>query len=155
MPRYRRRLLWCSLFTGCIALFPQALVPLLMKLSGGHARVWFLALYLPGAWQWPVITLMFLLGLASLALAARIWITPPRSQCSPVIAGAAVAGPVPAHPFTGKEHHCAIPPDTATPQGWNRDNRCDATRIIAITGPHQGPTENGDPRQIDLPSAPG
>ena len=82
MPRYRRRLLWSSLFTGCIALFPQALVPLLMKLSGGHARVWFLALYLPGAWQWPVITLMFLLGLASLGLAARIWTTEPRSQRS-------------------------------------------------------------------------
>ena len=79
MPRYRRRLPWCSLFTGCIALFPQALVPLLIKLSGGHARVWFLALYLPGAWQWPVITLMFLLGLASLGLAARTWTTEPRS----------------------------------------------------------------------------
>lgn len=79
MPRYRRRLLWCSLFTGCIALFPQALVPMLMKLSGGHARVWFLALYLPGAWQWPVITLMFLLGLALLGLATRIWATGPRT----------------------------------------------------------------------------
>jgi hypothetical protein len=80
MPRYRRRLLWCSLLTGCIAIFPQALVPLLMKLSGGHARVWFLALYLPGAWQWPVITLMFLLGLASLGLAARIWATARRPR---------------------------------------------------------------------------
>ena len=82
MPRYRRRLLWCSLFTGCIALFPQALMPLLIKLSGGHARIWFLALYLPGAWQWPVITLMFLLGLASLGLAARTWTTEPRSPRS-------------------------------------------------------------------------
>ena len=78
MPRPRQPLLWCSLFTGCIALFPQALVPLLMKLSGGHARVWFLALYLPGAWQWLVITLMFLLGLASLGLAARIWAAEPQ-----------------------------------------------------------------------------
>ena len=82
MPRYRRRLLWCSLFAGCIALFPQALVPLLMKLSGGHARVWFLALYLPGAWQWPVIALMFLLGLASLGVAGWIWVTePPLVRC--------------------------------------------------------------------------
>jgi hypothetical protein len=39
MPRYRRRLLWCSLLTGCISLVPQALVPLLTKLSGGHARI--------------------------------------------------------------------------------------------------------------------
>ena len=110
MPRYRRRLLWCSLFTGCIALFPQALVPLLIKLSGGHARVWFLALYLPGAWQWPVITLMFLLGLASLGLAARIWATGPRSprylRDGPGSGGQAT----PAHPSAGKERHCAIPP---------------------------------------------
>jgi hypothetical protein len=91
-PPYRRRLLWCSLLAGCIALFPQALVPLLMKLSGGHARVWFLALYVPGAWQWPVITVMFLLGLASLGVVGWIWAPSPRQCGAFAIAGAAVAG---------------------------------------------------------------
>ena len=117
MPRYRQRLLWCSLFTGCIALFPQALVPLLMKLSGGHARVWFLALYLPGVWQWPVITLMFLLGLASLGLAARIWTTEPRSPRSLRDSRGCCGQPVPAHPSAGKERHCAITSPTRPPPG--------------------------------------
>ena len=107
MPRYRRRLLWCSLFTGCIALFPQALVPLLMKLSGGHARVWFLALYLPGAWQWPVITLMFLLGLASLGLAARIWTTEPRSPRSLRDSRTAVASQ--SQPIPPPEKNATVP----------------------------------------------
>jgi ABC-2 type transport system permease protein len=75
MPKHRRRLLWSSFFVGCIALFPQALVPLLMKLSGDVAQLWFLALYMPQAWQWPVIILMFAIGAASLALAARICVT--------------------------------------------------------------------------------
>ena len=107
MPRYRRRLLWCSLFTGCIALFPQALVPLLMKLSGGHARVWFLALYLPGAWQWPVITLMFLLGLASLGLAVQIWITELRSPRSLRDSRAAVASQ--SQPIPPPEKNATVP----------------------------------------------
>ena len=93
MPRYRLALPRCSLLAGCIALFPQALVPLLMKLSGEHARVWFLALYLPGAWQWPVITLMFLLGLASFGVAGGSGSPSPRHCDAFVIAGAAVAGP--------------------------------------------------------------
>lgn len=131
MPRYRRRLLWCSLFTGCIALFPQALVPLLMKLSGGHARVWFLALYLPGVWQWPVITLMFLLGLASLGLAARIWTTEPRSPRSLRDSRGCCGQPVPAHPSAGKERHCAITsPTRPPPRDGTGTTGIDATRIM-------------------------
>ena len=48
---------------GAIALFPQGIVPLIDKLSGGHVRSWFLALYLPEVWQWPTIMLMILIGL--------------------------------------------------------------------------------------------
>jgi ABC-2 type transport system permease protein len=48
---------------GSIALVPQGIVPLIIKLSGGHQRVWFLALYLPEVWQWPTIVLMILIGL--------------------------------------------------------------------------------------------
>ena len=49
MPRSRRRLVLGCVTVGCIALFPQALVPTVMKLSGDVARVWFLALYMPAA----------------------------------------------------------------------------------------------------------
>ncbi len=79
MPKYRQRLFWSSFFVGCIALFPQALVPLLMKASGKIAKVWFLALYMPDAWQWPVIALMFVLGVASFGLAAQICVAELRS----------------------------------------------------------------------------
>ncbi|MDI5973917.1 hypothetical protein POF50_032020 [Streptomyces sp. SL13] len=82
MPAYRRRLFWSSFLVGCIALFPQALVPLLMKVSGKVSRVWFLALYMPNAWQWPVIALMSVIGLGSFALAARIGLSELHAQRS-------------------------------------------------------------------------
>lgn len=82
MPAYRRRLFWSSFFVGCIALFPQALVPLLMKASGSVAKVWFLALYMPDAWQWPVIAMMFALGLLSFGLAAKICLSELRTARS-------------------------------------------------------------------------
>ncbi|GAA5772298.1 hypothetical protein Aros01_08847 [Streptosporangium roseum] len=50
---------------GILALFPQGLAPLGVKLSGSADRVWFLALYMPDPWQWPVIAGMILIGLAS------------------------------------------------------------------------------------------
>lgn len=73
LPPSRRHLLWTSFGVGCIALFPQSLVPLVIKTTGNVAAVWFVALYMPSPWQWPVIASMFLLGTASLTLAARIW----------------------------------------------------------------------------------
>jgi hypothetical protein len=73
MTRSRRRLLWAGVIVGCIALFPQALVPTLMKLSGDVERVWFLALYMPEPWQWPTIAFMFVLGGLALALAWRLY----------------------------------------------------------------------------------
>ncbi|GIH97034.1 hypothetical protein ACFFMN_36310 [Planobispora siamensis] len=50
----------------CLAwlpLFPQGLVPMFFKLFGVQDRVWFLALYMPDAWQWPTITFMVSVGL--------------------------------------------------------------------------------------------
>ena len=68
-----------SVVVGCIALFPQAIVPAVMKLTGDVARVWFLALYLPGPWQWPTIAFMVVLGIGALALAWRIYIVEDRA----------------------------------------------------------------------------
>ena len=50
----------------CIPLFPQGLVPAVMKLTETPTRSWFLALYLPDAYQWPMIIAMIALGLAML-----------------------------------------------------------------------------------------
>ncbi|MFI6480966.1 hypothetical protein ACIBH1_23765 [Nonomuraea sp. NPDC050663] len=46
-----------------LPLFPQGLVPMVMKIFGIGDRVWFLALHLPPVWQWPTIIFMIALGL--------------------------------------------------------------------------------------------
>jgi hypothetical protein len=35
--------------------------------------VWFLPLYLPAEWQWPMIAVMFVIGAGSLLLAWKIY----------------------------------------------------------------------------------
>lgn len=65
---------------GSIALFPQGIVPLIVKLSGSHTRVWFLALYLPAQWQWPVIAAMILLGLLAYGGALAIYVRATRKR---------------------------------------------------------------------------
>ena len=73
MPAHRRNLLWTSFFVGAIALFPQAMVPIGMKLSGNVESVWFLALHLPEPLQWPTIGFMVLLGLLAFGFAGWIY----------------------------------------------------------------------------------
>ncbi|MFI6290937.1 hypothetical protein ACIBEJ_05090 [Nonomuraea sp. NPDC050790] len=46
-----------------LPLFPQGLVPMIMKIFGIETRSWFLALHLPPVWQWPTIIFMIALGL--------------------------------------------------------------------------------------------
>ncbi|MEU4509265.1 hypothetical protein AB0G05_07210 [Nonomuraea wenchangensis] len=46
-----------------LPLFPQGLVPMVMKIIGVQDRGWFLALHLPPVWQWPTIIFMIALGL--------------------------------------------------------------------------------------------
>jgi ABC-2 type transport system permease protein len=58
---------------GPIALLPQGIVPLVIKLSGHGERSWFLALHLPAAWQWPTIAAMIALGLSLLGFAAHLF----------------------------------------------------------------------------------
>ena len=44
----------------------------LLKLIETPARSWFLALYLPDAYQWPMIAAMFAIGLALLVVGLRL-----------------------------------------------------------------------------------
>ncbi|MEV4186324.1 hypothetical protein AB0J28_33345 [Streptosporangium canum] len=46
-----------------LPLFPQGIVPMVMKIVGIEDRGWFLALHLPPIWQWPTIIFMIALGL--------------------------------------------------------------------------------------------
>ncbi|MDQ3533954.1 MAG: hypothetical protein M3456_16615, partial [Actinomycetota bacterium] len=64
---------WGCLMLGIIALVPQAIVPATMKLTGEVERVWFLALYAPQAWQWPVIAAMVSLAAAFLVTAYALY----------------------------------------------------------------------------------
>jgi hypothetical protein len=50
-----------------LPLFAQGVAPLIMKLAGTPARSWFLALYLPNPYQWPMIAV----GLTMLSTAVR------------------------------------------------------------------------------------
>ena len=66
-PPARRQALAAACLGLCsIPLFPQGLVPAVMKLTEAPTRSWFLALYLPDAYQWPLIAAMLALGLAML-----------------------------------------------------------------------------------------
>lgn len=66
-PPARRHALAGACLSLCwIPLFPQGVVPAIMKLSEAPTRSWFLALYVPDALQWPVIAAMVVLGLAML-----------------------------------------------------------------------------------------
>jgi hypothetical protein len=54
-----------------LPLFAQGLAPLIMKLAGTPARSWFLALYLPNPYQWPMIAAMITCGSLMLGTAVR------------------------------------------------------------------------------------
>lgn len=75
MPRHRQALLSVCVTLGMIAAVPQGIVPAVMKLTGQTEPVWFLALYAPEAWQWPVVVAMVLLGLALLLVAFQLYRT--------------------------------------------------------------------------------
>ncbi len=49
---------------AAILLFPQGIVPAVLKLAHARVRVWFLALYLPKPLQWPACFVMIALGVA-------------------------------------------------------------------------------------------
>lgn len=64
MPMWKTSLLFAGYSIGWLPLFPQGLAPAIFKIIGLDERAWFLALYLPEPYQWPVIFFMILSGLA-------------------------------------------------------------------------------------------
>lgn len=60
---------------AAIALFPQAIIPAVFKLTNRDDPVWFLPLHLPEPWQWPAIVAMLLIGgvfaIAALTISRR------------------------------------------------------------------------------------
>jgi hypothetical protein len=55
----------------CWVPFAQGFVPLALKLTGATTRSWFVALYLPGRYQWPAIAVSITIALLLLGVAVR------------------------------------------------------------------------------------
>jgi ABC-2 type transport system permease protein len=64
LPRRAQIIVGVCYTIGAIPLFPQGVVPAVIKLNGADTRAWFLAMYLPPGLQWPTIVFMIALGLA-------------------------------------------------------------------------------------------
>ncbi|MER5324512.1 hypothetical protein [Streptosporangium roseum] len=63
LPLKHRIAVTCCYCVAWLPLFPQGLAPMVFKILGVRDPVWFLALHLPEAWQWPTIAFMIALGL--------------------------------------------------------------------------------------------
>jgi hypothetical protein len=68
---------------GAILLFPQGIVPVVLKLVHARSRVWFLSLYLPKPLQWPACFVMIILGVAAYSLVLRTAWTARKSSQRP------------------------------------------------------------------------
>ncbi|GGS60841.1 hypothetical protein GCM10010156_19460 [Planobispora rosea] len=73
LPKRERIIVGVCMTIAAIPLFPQGVVPALIKINDGGTRSWFLALHLPEVFQWPVIAMMILLGLGAYGTGAWIF----------------------------------------------------------------------------------
>ena len=80
LPVWRRRLMHIALGLFWLPLFPQDLVAAVLKMTGAPEHSWFLALYMPEPYQWPMIIGMISLGLAMVGFGARSLRVAKRSE---------------------------------------------------------------------------
>ncbi|GAA2213034.1 hypothetical protein GCM10009850_084960 [Nonomuraea monospora] len=72
LPRWKSVTVMVLWATAWCPTFPQGLVAGIFKIFGVEEKTWFLALHLPGPWQWPVILGMIALGVIMHVMAIRI-----------------------------------------------------------------------------------
>ena len=72
LPLKKKVIVWICASLFWLPLFPQGIVPLVFKLTSIDAKSWFLALYLPAPYQWPVILAMIAVGAGMLTLVFQI-----------------------------------------------------------------------------------
>lgn len=72
MPRWKTVTVILLWGTAWCPTFPQGIVAGVFKAFGIEEKAWFLPLYLPEPWQWPVIVAMTLVGLLMHVMAIRI-----------------------------------------------------------------------------------
>jgi hypothetical protein len=64
MARKRGAIIGLGIPLGAILLFPQGIIPAVLKLAHARGRIWVLPLYLPKPLQWPACFVMIILGVA-------------------------------------------------------------------------------------------
>ena len=64
MPGKQGAIIGLGIPLGAILLFPQGIIPAVLKLAHARGRIWFLPLYLPKPLQWPACFVMIILGVA-------------------------------------------------------------------------------------------
>ena len=64
MPRKQGAIIGLGIPLGAILLFPQGIIPAVLKLAHARGSMWFLPLYLPKPLQWPACFVMIILGVA-------------------------------------------------------------------------------------------
>ena len=64
MPRKRGAIIGLGIPLGAILLFPQGIIPAVLKLAHARGRILFLPLDLPKPLQWPACFVMIILGVA-------------------------------------------------------------------------------------------
>ncbi|WP_433514095.1 histidine kinase [Nonomuraea sp. CA-143628] len=72
LPRWKAAVVVALWLTSWCPLFPQGIVAGIFKVFGIPEKAWFLALYMPEPWQWPVILFMIALGCAMYVTATLI-----------------------------------------------------------------------------------
>ncbi|MFI6509750.1 sensor histidine kinase [Streptosporangium sp. NPDC050855] len=72
LPRGKMVIVGLGWGLGWLPLFPQGMVAAIMKIIDIENRSWFLALYLPGPLQWPLIVFNIMLGLSMYAAAMLV-----------------------------------------------------------------------------------
>jgi hypothetical protein len=64
MPGKQGAIIGLGIALSAILLFPQGIVPAVLKLTHARGRIWFLPLYMPKPLQWPACFVMIILGAA-------------------------------------------------------------------------------------------
>jgi histidine kinase/DNA gyrase B/HSP90-like ATPase len=72
LPRWKTAVVIILWGTAWCPTFPQGIVAAIFKIVGSEEKTWFLALYMPEAWQWPTIFGMITLGVIMYVMAIRI-----------------------------------------------------------------------------------
>lgn len=85
LSRGRTIVVWSCSVLGAVLLFPQGIVPMIFKIVGVDARAWFLALYLPARWQWPLIVVTTVLGLVMYGVVASVLRRPSAATVRPAL----------------------------------------------------------------------